>query len=366
MQIAAWLCSVSLVFLGTVAPLSAHAMTVKAGETASIPASTTVNDDQYLMGGTVTAAGSFMRDLVAAGGTLIVSGAATGDLMLAGGTVTVTGDVGDDLRAAGGTLVLIGGIEGDLVAAGGQVSVGGTGIGGDVAIVGGEVTIDAPVAGNVTIHADKVVLGEHAAIAGDLSYTASNEATVAGSATVAGHTTYKKSEAVRGARVAGAAGIAALVGVATLVKLVITLVGALALAYFFRRFAVATVAVAATRVWVEIGRGLVVMIVLPVASIILLVTLIGLSVGALGLIAFAALMLVTSLMAPVVLGAFVHKRIWKSPEHVVDWRTIVLGTFLYFAIGLIPVIGWVVNLAIFLLTLGAIATVKWQAIKEWR
>ncbi len=144
------------------------------------------------------------------------------------------------------------------------------------------------------------------------------------------------------------------------------LTGALLLAYLFRRYARELVATAATQPLAELIRGIVVAIVLPILSIILLMTVIGIPLGVIGLLAFAMLCIFVSLASPIVLGSVVHKMIWKPAGYEVNWKTVLLGVALYMLACLIPFIGYLAITILKAITLGAALNIKWSVAKEWR
>jgi hypothetical protein len=311
------------------------------------------------------------------------SGPVAGEALIAGGNVTVTGDVGNTLRIVGGNVTLEGAVAHDLVAAGGNITVGGAGVAGDAMIAGGNVTITAPVkgnvriyagdvtidsavGGNVSIHAKKVILGANAKIKGNFIYTSPEGASVNAAAVITGSTTYTKAVLPAASSMPSVAAIAAVVSILFLIRIAMTLVGALVIGLTFKRFSQTAVERALTNVWAEIGRGLIVMIVLPIASIILMITVIGIPLGVIGFLAFGLLVGVTSLAVPIVAGSLIHKWIWKPAQYVVNWKTILLGTLAYLVLSIIPILGWIALLGLTLMTLGAIVSIKWEAIKEWR
>ena len=361
------------------APLLASAADFKTGDQPSFPSGETIADDLYMAGGSVTSSGTVTGDVVFAGGSIMINGPVSADVLAAGGSVTILSEIAGDVRAAGGHIVISGAVLGDVILGGGQINVSGPRIGGDVLMAGGTIRIDSPVAGDikigggdvylnsavtgsVRIEADKVTLGPKAKIAGDFTYGSAKAATLESGAVVAGETTFNE----RKGSGAGKAAVVAFFSLWVLAKFLMTLVGAFAIGLLLHRFSREVVATAAPQPLMEIGRGAVVMIVLPIASVILLATVIGIPFGMLGLLSFIALMIFTSMLTPVVIGSIVHKWIWKPAGYVVDWKTILLGVAIYFLLGLIPFIGWIVVFGAMLLTLGAVVNIKWSALKEWR
>lgn len=361
-------------------PLISSAAEFRTGDQPSFPLGETITDDLYMAGGNVTSDGTVRGDLVATGGTLIINGPVTADLMVAGGNITILGNVGDDVRAAGGNILIQGAVVGDVLVGGGQVNVGGPRIGGDVTIGGGMVRMDAPVGGdvkiaggqvrinsvitgNVEIHAEEVTLGPKAVINGNFIYSATKPVTMEEGAIVRGETTYTEQPDVRSA---AKAGLLALASFLFLSKFLMILVGAFALWLMFRRFSNELVTVAAAKPWALMGRGLIFLIVTPIVSVALLFTVVGIPLGAIGLLAFAAAMIAVCLASPIVLGSIVHKWIFKPAQYEISWKTILLGVVLYFLIGLIPFIGGLALFALMLLVIGAAIKIKMDALKEWR
>ena len=357
-------------------PYAGSAAEVRAGDQPSIGAEETVAEDIYIAGGNVLSAGYASADLIAAGGTVLVSGKVGGDLTAAGGSVTVLGNVTDDVRAAGGNLLLQGDVGGDVVLAGGQLTVGGSVSGdllagggtvrvdapvsGDVRIGGGDVYLNSAISGNVDVYTDKLTLGKGARIAGNLIYAAGKEATMEEGAVVSGEVTFNKRE-----RTVSVGGIVAIISLALIGTTLAQLAAALLLGLVFGRFAVRLVEVAAAKPLLEVGRGLIVCIVLPVASLMLLWSLIGIPLGILGLLLFATTIVYLWIMTPVLLGSFAYRSFFGG-EFDVNWKSILLGVFIYALLGLVPIVGWLAQFILMLLTLGAVAKIKWEIAKEWR
>ena len=65
-------------------------------------------------------------------------------------------------------------------------------------------------------------------------------------------------------------------------------------------------------------------------------------------------------------GSIVHKWIFKPTEYEVSWKTVLLGVVVVAILKIVPIVGWLVFFAAFLLTAGAVVNIKWGALKEWR
>lgn len=351
---------------------------LRMGEQPSVAQNERIQDDVYMTGGAVRSAGTVQGDLFAAGGSVLINGAVTGDVIAAGGSITILGTIGDDLRVGGGNIVINAPIAGDALIGGGQVQLSGDGVGGDVLIGGGVVRIDAPIKGDVRIgggdvvinapvsgsvrfEGDKLTLGSAAVIAGDLIYRSSREVQLETGATVRGKTTYEPRENVR-----DGVKSTTILSLGLFGKFLAILMGALLIGLIFRRYAHELIKNATTRPLMEIGRGFITIVVLPIASVIVCITLIGIPIGILGIIAFIALLIFSCLTVPIILGSVVYKWIAKTPHYETSWKTILIGAVLYSILGLIPFIGWIVNGALILLALGATVGIKATALRGWR
>lgn len=342
-------------------PLFASAAVFHAGDQISLPATPAVNDNVYAAGGSITSPGPIQGDLYAGGGTILVHGIVSGDVVVGGGTVTVTGGVGGDVRAGGGTITIQSAVQGDLLVGGGLVRVDGS-VGKDVVIGGGDVYINGPIGGDVEVKADKITLGPQTRIAGTFTYTSPREAVLEQGATVAGEVVFTQradKDGVKGL-------LAAFVSVATFVFLLTFALGALIFVFFFKRYSHEVVDNAFAGPLLELGRGLLVLIVTPVLSVLLLVTIVGIPLGLLGLMLYAALVIFSWLMSPVLIGSLVYKWVTKSSHYEVSWKTVLVGVVVFFVIGFVPLLGGLVQCGFMLLSLGSIARLKWHIAKTWR
>lgn len=363
-------------------PLFAYAAELRVGNEPTVNTGEAIADDVYLAGSTVSSAGNLAGDLIAAGGNVIVKGVVGADAVLFGGTITLLADVGDDMRAAGGTLTLEGTFGGDAVLAGGQVSLSGEGIGGDVLggagifrleapvrgdvrIGAGDVYINAPVEGNVHIYADNVRLGSNAAISGNFSYTALREAQMDKGARVLGEMTFTPSSRAMPKEISVAT-ILALASAWILGQFFAAFACALVIGLLFERYSVELVNITMNNPLLEVGRGLLALILLPLASIVFLMSVIGIPLGLLGLAAFVGIVLLSIIAAPIILGSVVYAWFQGSTVYEVSWKTILLGSVIYLLLGVIPVLGGIAKFLIMLATLGAAVKFKWDIAKGWR
>lgn len=375
----------SLVLLASTAlvlciPFVAFGATFRAGETSITPEGGRIDDDLYIFGETVSVKGAVYGDVYGAGSNMYLAGSTSGDFVAAGGNVHVGGSVSDDLRVAGGTVVIDGFVGDDAVIAGGDVSfpngqvtgdltvAGGTirligDVGRNLTIRGGDVVIDGLVGGNVHIIAEKITLGSNANIRGSLTYKSPAMATMQPGSAVQGKVDFIETKGKDGKRTQA---FAALFTVFALLKLATLIVGSLILAVFLKRYANAIAHHVHTNPALEIFRGFAVMVILPILSVLLFFTVIGIPFGIIGLLSFVILIIMGCLLAPIAIAGFLEGRHTTGKWHAITKRSVVFGAFLYWLIGIIPVIGFFVQMALAFAALGATFKIKWHTIKDWR
>lgn len=364
--------------LMVVLPLLSFASEFRAGENSSLGSAEKIADDVYMAGANVTSAGAVDGDLFVAGGNVVVSGDVFSDLMVAGSNLNILSPVGDDARVFGGTVLINGKIKGDLLIGGGQVTISGEGVGkdatigggnvhinapisGDLLLGGGNVYINAPIGGNVKIQAEKITLGKNAVISGDLSYKSKKELVQEEGSVIKGAINF---EPIQRKEVSKDKALSFL-PFALMWKFLTVLVCALLLGLIFKRFSREVVNTSLRKPLLEIGRGFLTMIALPILSILLFMTLVGVPFGVIGLLSIVALSIFSCLFAPIVLGGIFYRLILrKEPE--VTWKSILIGSVLNIVFFVIPFVGWLISLLVMFLTLGSIVTLKLEIIKDWR
>ncbi|MGB8622888.1 MAG: hypothetical protein WCD16_08710 [Paracoccaceae bacterium] len=143
----------------------------------------TIGGDGFNAGRTVTQTKDGLDDLFMAGEIVTSAAPISGSAHLAGRRVSITGDVGGDVYAAGMNVSVEGRVAGDATLAGYDVSVGAVGadlrasgsniavtgpVGGYALLAGDSVRLDGPVAGDVRLTARAVSFGDSARIDGQL------------------------------------------------------------------------------------------------------------------------------------------------------------------------------------------------------
>ena len=342
------------------APVSVGAATLKTGDTYSLSKGQAVADDLYVGAGNITINGDVVGDLIVAGGNIYVSGVVAQDAIVAGGTINLNGNVQDDVRVAGGNILIDGRVGDDLVAAGGQINVvQGASVGGDVIAAGGQVTIDGVVNGNVKITSGNVKIGEHAIINGSLKYRSGRGAEIASGAQIKGKVEFQKSGFSQN-RARGFFGI--LFGFWLLSRVLMLFVAALVFVLVFKRTAPRVVHHGLNNFWSDLLKGFLVLVAVPAAIIILFITIIGVPVAIITLLMYIVWMIAASVVASVIMGAWLYKWLSGIETAPVNWKSALLGVVAFAVAALVPFVGWLLDFAIFLVALGAISKTWYDSV----
>lgn len=325
--------------------------------------------DHFFGGGEATSSSPVPGDLFIGGGQVEVQGDVGGDLLAAGGQLRLTAPIGASVYAAGGKIHLGSGVRRNARLMGGEVEVASaarvagnlTVLGGNVRIVGavdghvmalgGSVEIDGPVGGDVDIGAGKASLGPHARIAGRLRYQSDEALRVDPAAKVAGGIEHIEVPAARdGRKGAGheADGWIWSIGLMTL---------AAVLVYALPGFYLGVGTTARQRIGLCLLLGLAVLACMPVAAVMALVTVIGIPIGVVLLLAYPIALVIGYASAAIVLGDTVLLR-WRGSLDGSALRRAGAAALAMFALALltrVPFLGGPVLLAATLAGLGALA-----------
>lgn len=367
--------------------LPAFALQFQSGDNVRI--SQPVAEDIYVFGGTIYIEAKVTGDVYCAGGTVTVSDTVTGDLVAGGGNIYLRGAVLDDVRAAGGTMTISGDISGDLLITGGTVTVEpGVIIGGDMAVSGGTVNLNGTVQGNlksasgtftlngmvektaelnggqITLNgviggtsvfaAERITLGEKASLRGNVRYWSGAGEINFGNALQGGATatfdpTLREHFERPDYKFLGFASFLAVLWY-LLASFILIWLGQW---LFHKVFSNAAVTARAEPVR-SLGYGFLYFVAVPVAVVLLFITVIGIPVGLIALTFYVMFLLLANVITALVGAHFLDR--WKG----YNWRPIrivlvALGLLVLLKIlGFIPFVGWIVKIAAVLIAFGAI------------
>jgi cytoskeletal protein CcmA (bactofilin family) len=292
-----------------------------------------------------------------------------GDAVVAGGSVRINGSVGESLYLAGAQLMLDGAIGRNARIGGGRVEIGPKAtVAGGVSVGGGEVNIDGKVKGyvqaaagtvriNGTIGGDVVAtggaieLGPEARIAGKLRYASRDELQRDPGAQVAGGVEPMPFRGAAAHPEPSVFSAGSVIWTAGLMLLAILLVVALpAVASSVSNTLLA-------RPWMSLLIGFIVLICVPVAAVLLLITVIGIPLALLTLALYSALLIVGYTMTGIGVGDWVLRRFRAADASRSGWRTgaAVVALLAIAILARVPVLGRLLTFVVLIAGVGALA-----------
>lgn len=355
------------------APAFVSAETVmRTGTDVSVAPDQTVDGNYYVSAlfGKTTMSGVVQRDMLALGSSVTINGEVKEDLHVVGGNVQVHGTVGGDVRILGGDVTIAEKVTGDVVVLGGTLTLLPTAeVNGDVFFFGGTAdlggtirgsvygnaehfSIDAKVEKNVDVKsAEAVDFGERANIAGDVRHTSSFELSRNPSAKIGGEVVHNR-EAGPDMRAEART---------LLVPFLVFLFSTLALYLIFKRELESTVSSTLATYGVSAFVGLGVLVLGPVLSLILIVTVLGSVVGIMSLMVILILILASVAVSPIIAGALIARLLGRGFE--VSLPSIVAGaSVLYGALLFVPVLGAPLIFALIVLSIGGLTLSIYRSI----
>jgi hypothetical protein len=314
-----------------------------------------IDGDAFLGGGRVAVRAPVKGDVVVSGGDVHVADTVGQDLYAAGGSIALSGQVVGNARIAGGQVTISprGGIGGKAIVAAGTLQLSGR-VGRYLMVYAESVRIDGEVGGDLRVTARSIEIGPDAKIGGKLDYRSPQAAKIDTHAVIAGGVVrneidWPKDEASAFARVAGWISlIVALLG--------LLLVGALLLTVF-PRFSLAAAATVRSRPWVSLGVGFALLLCVPVAAVVFLVTVIGAPLGVLLLFFYPVMLMLGYLTGALFVGDQIMgwwaRRRGRALTPALRSVALAIALLLLLAAARIPLGGCVVVMILSMLGLGA-------------
>lgn len=315
----------------------------------TIEISGVVKGDVYAMGSQIIVDGHVLGSVIATGGSIEIAGTVDGNVRLAGGQVEINGTVGRNVTAIGGNIQFVSKtvVGGNAVLTGGIVDVSGK-INGDLTLSASNARLLGDVGRNVQAYAGEFRVGSRVDIGGNLDYSSSSPARIDSSARIGGKVTYEPSvitEVFKGNWRQGLIFGTRLTGV--LMNFAFSFfIGALFLRIFPKKLQ-RTLDTLRKKPLKSFWMGLLILILLPVACLLLFITILGFPI-ALALLAISLLGFYTAKIFPI---------LWVSNSilpKINRYLGLAIGLVLFFLLVQIPVFGALLSSVFTLLGLGAL------------
>lgn len=361
---------VSLLAVFLLSP-TASAVTLMTGE--NLVVSDNHVDDLYLLAGNGTIESDVFGDVYIAGGSIVVNGDVAEDLVVAGGKVTIMGDVAGDIRLIGGQLAVYGNVGDDVVVGGGQVDIGKSSIvGGSVLAAAGILTVDGQVKEDVrgllgmfflngrvggsvivTIE-DTINFSENSGIEGNLEYSALLETKIP-DGVVKGKISFNKFE-----RESVLEELNRLYYWQKSLSFLSSLVLLLLFVAFMPTILVKSANITKSYVLRSFGVGLLAVIAGLIGSILLTFTVLGIPLALITFAVIVILMYISKVFVAAWIASYFFeykkkKKFLSKLRYFIVMTVVLLG---YYLLGIIPYVGWLINIILFLIGVGSIVQVK--------
>jgi cytoskeletal protein CcmA (bactofilin family) len=300
-----------------------------------------VPGDAILMGGKVSFSGSTGGDYLGLGGQQAITGRIHGSLRAAAGEIHVAATVDRNATIAGGNVEMdsVGVIAGNAYLWGGSVQIDGT-VRKGLAVSAGKVTLNGVYGGDVEVNGGSLTVGPRAQIGGNLRYTVpKSEVHIDPAARISGTVT-----ALPIPRAGGAGRVLWTFG--------FLLAGAVAVA-LFPGFAASASEIIPRRPARAALLGLGWACLVPFAVLLMAITILGLPLAFL----VAALYLVVVSLSSVPFSIWLGRRLLGARVRPGDLGTVLsffVGAILLSLVGLIPLLGVLVQVIAAIIGLGAI------------
>jgi cytoskeletal protein CcmA (bactofilin family) len=336
-------------------------------------------ENLYIGAGSTNISSEVNSDLTIVGGEVKVSSKVTGDIFVAGGNVDFSGQVEGDLRIIGGEVNITGDIIGDVLIVGGNVFVSDEAtllndvllIGGEInfesdsskrlKVVSGKVLINGNVDGESEITTQSLQIGPDAKINGIFSYYSPQKFSENSGAEILGTINYNKINTIQDTGIIKQA-VVNFLNFWLLLRFITTLIIAFILVYVFRIFSVGVNGIVTKSFFKSLFAGFLSVILLPIATLIFIISLVGMPIGFLLLTVFISAMIITPAVSGIFLGGWLRKILGKSDEYLVDFHSATVGVILFTILQFIPVIGEFLRFMLAMVALGAMVRYSYRVI----
>ena len=292
------------------------------------------------------------NSIIAAGSSINVSGEIGNSARIFSAKADIDGPIGGDLIVFGGTVNVRdkATISGDIIAYGGTISFDGK-TSGKAKLNGGSVNVNGQIDGNLEIRSDSISIGDKAVVGGKMKYWSSKDAKVAREAQIKGGLEKNETKVAK-------TGFLALGEAAGWSSFLLSIAGvfilALIICYFRPKFVETATESANKAAPTALWKGVVALIVAPVAIIFLLITMVGALTAGVAAVGYALALLISYALSVTITGSYVTRLAGKQYQKQAIWLTILIGTVVYIVAGWIPYIGPLAQFIVFVIAFGTI------------
>ncbi|MFH0840788.1 MAG: hypothetical protein V1865_02295 [bacterium] len=371
-----------LLLLAIFIPAVAKAFEIKSGDVINIKASEVVDGNLYIGGSMVTVDANINGDVFCAGQTININGNVAGDIICAGETINVNGEVGGNVRIAGQHLSINNKVARNVNILGNNLNIGSNAdIGWDLMAFGANISMAGKVGSY--LHGGGANLFVSGEVGKDIKFDVDKNLTITDGAIINGNVNYSSTccdasiadGAVKGEVVRREAGYTTKPKV-SFYKLVIgwgiargiAMLSAILIGLVFilvsRKQSMELTELMSKKFWTAIGIGAIILFLVPIASIILLITVIGIPLAIICLLGWIIFILISKVFVGLMVGQWIMDKWFKANRNkkfYLFW-SLVVGVIVCWILFSLPFIGWVLTLIAMLWGIGGIVLAKKKTI----
>lgn len=340
----------------------------KSGRNIFVRQTKTIEDDLILAANNVRIGGVVQGDVIFGSRSIVHNGKITGSLNGACQNVRILGEVGGSVRAfcqnnniegtIGRNLINFsqtlnirpsGKINGDVTSFCAEMTIDGE-VGRNVKCGAGTVIISGTIQGDVDLEADEISIMPTAKILGNFKYKSREEARVEQGAQISGETEWTEIEPKEKKKKVFLTATTKMV--IRILLLLAAIVTGLILLLISKNFVKGAKRAVTESFLKSLGLGFICMICIPIAGVILLVTVIGIPIAIISLFVYLILFYIAKIFVGIAFGEKILSGFKKGKEAPLGWSLIV-GLIIISILTSIPYLGWIVYLAVVFVGFGA-------------
>ena len=339
---------------------NAQAFVVRSGNGGNgviIPKGEIINETLLVVGQTVNIDGDIKGDVFCAGQSITINGNIDGDILCAGQSIDINGNVAGNIRTvgqdvkingtvaknvtlAGQTINLPGNVQGEMLFAGQQAIFGGQ-IGKNVMGAAGSITVGGKIGGNVQFWDKNLAIQNNAVIGGPIVYTSVNDAAVESGAQISQGITRHDVPVSQKPDFGNTKKTPDQIFWNKLAEIVFYLVVALILAFVFKGLMGKITLAMLTKPGHSLGWGFLLLILVPMASIIVMFTIVGIPFALLAILLYAAALFFSRIFVAIAIGKKFTQMYWKVKQDSLFEQTFI-GVIALWLVMMIPIIGAII------------------------
>lgn len=324
-----------------------------------------INGSAFVVGSDIAISGNIDGDLFVTGQNIKVSGRVTGSVFAGGQDISIDGEVENNIYSGGMNIILKSTNNGSAFLAGNKVDVAkGSNINKDLFVGASQVFSRGEVGRNLFSSSDNISISgsvkndaklnasdiyiEAAKIDGSLNYESENKATISKDSEILGNVDWKKAEPqVKESKFTRSFLISIIFAIIN--AMIIWILVKLIRPRFWINFA-ENILISPLK---SLGFGALALIVIPTTLFFLIISVVLYPLLFILTALFGISLYISKIIVAVTLGLWMEKRFNWPRKHMGVWTTL-LGLVILSAIGVIPVLGFIVKLIVLFLGLGSI------------